>query len=257
MGSAAPSQPIRLAVLETDTPQPKTNAKFGGYGGVFRALLAASAGDGDALASRFSVTAHDVVRETGSYPDLDDVDALLLTGSRHNAYDDEPWIRDLVAYTRRAIDSGRVRVVGVCFGHQIIGRAMDAKVGVNDKGWEVAVTDVTLTDKGKELFQLGEGKTKMSLQQMHRDIVYEVPEGATLLCSNAICEVQGLYAPGKYLTVQGHPEFSEDIISEILVNRHRAGIFPDDVFTDAMSRAPIHHDGVAVGKAFLKFFAEG
>ena len=48
----------------------------------------------------------------------------------------------------------RVRLVGVCFGHQIIGRALDVGVGRNDKGWEVAVVPVELTDKGKEILGL-------------------------------------------------------------------------------------------------------
>lgn len=45
-------------------------------------------------------------------------------------------------------------MIGVCFGHQIIGRAMDMKVQRNDKGWEVAVLPIDLTQKGKELFGL-------------------------------------------------------------------------------------------------------
>jgi GMP synthase-like glutamine amidotransferase len=92
---------------------------------------------------------------------------------------------------------------------------------------------------------------------MHADAVLTVPEGAELLGSNDSCAIQGLYSPGRYLTVQGHPEFTDEIITEILTNRHKVGIFPDDVFEEAIARAPIHHDGIAIGKAFLKFLHEG
>ena len=47
-------------------------------------------------------------------------------------------------------------MIGVCFGHQIIGRALDVKVDRGDRGWEVSVTKVHLTAKGKELFGLEE-----------------------------------------------------------------------------------------------------
>lgn len=49
-------------------------------------------------------------------------------------------------------DQTRVRVIGVCFGHQIVARALGAKVGRNRRGWEASVTSVHLSSKGKELF---------------------------------------------------------------------------------------------------------
>ena len=51
------------------------------------------------------------------------------------------------------LSQDRVRVIGVCFGHQIVGRAMKVRVGRNEDGWETAVNDIQLTAKGKELFQ--------------------------------------------------------------------------------------------------------
>jgi GMP synthase-like glutamine amidotransferase len=71
-----------------------------------------------------------------------------------NSFDNDPWILRLVDFTKEVLAQDRVRLIGVCFGHQIIGRAMDVKVDRSDKGWEVAVTDVDLTSKGKELFGL-------------------------------------------------------------------------------------------------------
>ena len=45
----------------------------------------------------------------------------------------------------------RVRLVGVCFGHQIIGRALGQKVGRSEGGWEISVTPMRLTEKGREV----------------------------------------------------------------------------------------------------------
>jgi GMP synthase-like glutamine amidotransferase len=47
----------------------------------------------------------------------------------------------------------RIRIIGVCFGHQILGRAAGVKVGRSDDGWEISVLPVQLTAKGKEIFQ--------------------------------------------------------------------------------------------------------
>ncbi|CAM1503293.1 Fc.00g080690.m01.CDS01 [Cosmosporella sp. VM-42] len=251
MGSTT-AAPLRLAILEADTPQPNTRDKFGGYTGVFTALLTSAAGSAAALAEQVTITGYDVVNDLNSYPALADIDAILITGSRHTAFESDPWIVKLVEFTKAAIEGG-VRVVGVCFGHQIVGRAMGAALGKSDRGWEVAVTEVDLTEKGKEIF----GLDKMHIHQMHRDIVFDFPPNSIPLGSNQICEVQGMYVPGKYITVQGHPEFTEEIISEILFNRHKVGIFSDEVYEGAMKRAPIPHDGVKIAQAFLKFIREG
>lgn len=152
MGSTS-DKPIRLAILLCDTPQPGTLARVGNYEAVFSALLKDACAP-DTLQSQLTITAHDVVNDLDSYPSLDDVDALLLTGSKHDSFRDDPWILKLVEYTKKAIDTERLKLVGVCFGHQIIGRAVGAGVGRSDKGWEIAVTDSELTEKGKEIFQL-------------------------------------------------------------------------------------------------------
>ncbi|KAH6605393.1 gmp synthase glutamine-hydrolyzing [Trichoderma cornu-damae] len=249
-------QPLRLAILEADTPQPIADEKYGGYRGVFAALLATAAEAMDPprqLADVATITAHNIVDDVHSYPPLDEVDAILITGSRHTAYEDDPWILKLVEYARQAIETGRVRVVGVCFGHQIVGRAMGARLGRNEKGWEVAVTEVDLTDKGKAVFQL----EKVRIHQMHRDAVLEFPKDSIPLGGNESCPVQAMYSPGRYITVQGHPEFTGEITSEILTNRHDAGVFTDDIYRDGMERGPIQHDGVAIAKAFLNFMKHG
>ncbi|PGH02421.1 hypothetical protein AJ79_07653 [Helicocarpus griseus UAMH5409] len=249
--------PLRIAVLESDTPLDNTRAKYGGYGGVFEALLWASAkqlNQPDKIdpSSGLEISKWDVVNDD-KYPSLEDIDAVLITGSKHNSFDDIPWINRLVEYTSKILAQDRVRIIGVCFGHQIIGRAMGVKVGPNEGGWEVAVHSMDLTDKGKELF----GLEKLRLQQMHRDIVHYCPPGLTLLGSSPVCQVQGMYSPGRFISVQGHPEFTKDIVAEILEKRREAGIFPSGVYENGIANVGSEHDGVTVGTAFLRFLIEG
>lgn len=151
----AAKPPTRLAILMADTPMPNTAAKYGDYGGLFTSLFTTAA-QPEPIESILSITKHDIVNHVGSYPSLDDVDAVLITGSKHSAFADDAWIMALVDYTRRALleTNGRVKVVGICFGHQIVARALGGKVVVNEKGWEVAVTEVELTERAREFFGL-------------------------------------------------------------------------------------------------------
>lgn len=88
---------------------------------------------------------------------------------------------------------------------------------------------------------------------MHRDQVFSVPPGAELLASTDKCMNHGFIIPGRVITVQGHPEFTEDIMREILELRHESGLFTDDVYQSGMTRNGDHHDGVLMAQVFVKF----
>lgn len=195
----------------------------------------------------------------------------------HDSFEDHPWILKLVEFTKKAFEDKRVKIFAICFGHQILARALGARVGRNTAGWELAVCEVDLTETGKELF--GRDKLvclpsfspspghsysfyvywiyadKVCLQrihQMHQDIAYGYPSEVISLGASPRCAVQGMYVPGKLISVQGHPEFREDIMTEILSLRTAAGIFSEEQSEDAFSRAGIPHDGIAITMAFLK-----
>ena len=78
-------------------------------------------------------------------------DHLLRKG--YNAFDNDPWVVRLVDFVKEVLAQNRVRIIGVCYGHQIVGRALGAKVARSEGGaWEVSVSQVKLTEKGKRLF---------------------------------------------------------------------------------------------------------
>ncbi|KAI1497482.1 class I glutamine amidotransferase-like protein [Biscogniauxia marginata] len=263
MSSETAIKPIRLAILEADTPIPSIAAKWESYGQVFKDLFQRACDSLDppaSLESQLDITSHLVVYVDGHrpsssdlYPDLENIDAILITGSKHNAYENPEWIKELVDYTKRCLDSHHVRVVGVCFGHQIVARALGVEVGQNERGWELSVVQCELTDEGKEIF----GLEKMSIQQMHRDIVLSSPpKGIKQLASTETCSNQSMYQAKRLITVQGHPEFTAEITSEILKARRLANAIPEGLFQDGMGRATGSHDGVAIARAFLKFLRE-
>ena len=91
---------------------------------------------------------------------------------------------------------------------------------------------------------------------MHRDVVMAYPPDVLPLGRSPTCEVQGMLVPGRVITVQGHPEFTEEIVRELLETRHRQGIFSDEVFEEAEQRLGRKQDGVVVAEAILRFLVE-
>lgn len=73
--------------------------------------------------------------------------------SEYDAFDNTPWITNVIEYVRNVIcNHPRTRLVGICFGHQIVARALGSRVVRNTEGWEIAVDKIDLTENGKEIF---------------------------------------------------------------------------------------------------------
>jgi len=82
--------PLRIAVLECDTPLDNINAKYEGYGGVFKELFRESAkrlGQPEKLdpETGLEISRWDIV-DGDKYPNLDEVDAVVLTGSSMHSF---------------------------------------------------------------------------------------------------------------------------------------------------------------------------
>jgi GMP synthase-like glutamine amidotransferase len=91
---------------------------------------------------------------------------------------------------------------------------------------------------------------------MHQDIIYAYPQNVIPLGSSPRCEVQGMYSRGRLVTIQGHPEFTDEIVTEIIKSRAQLGILGKEQAQDALARVGNHHDGIAIGAAFLRFLLE-
>ena len=74
----------------------------------------------------------------------------------YDSFASSPWIVKLVEYVKQVLEQDRVRAIGVCFGHQIIARALGQRVDRGEAGWEVSVMPVELTELGKQLFKQDE-----------------------------------------------------------------------------------------------------
>ncbi|KAI0686455.1 class I glutamine amidotransferase-like protein [Cytidiella melzeri] len=253
---------IRLALFICDTPIPAVVAQDGDYTTIFDELLRNSLPK-EQSSSTYEMDSFDV-RNKMEYPeDIDRYHAIVYTGSAASAYENLDWINKLVDYTAYVVkEKAHIKLIGICFGHQIISRALGEECVPNGGKWEIGPTTLQLTDVGKELF----GVETLNIQEMHRDHIPNVPAFCHLLGSTSVCKNQGFirYAPNapasehaltdiQIFTVQGHPEFTERIVSVVVDARAETGVVDSEMAADARRRANWQNDGVGViAKAIWK-----
>ncbi|KAL6300352.1 class I glutamine amidotransferase-like protein [Sparassis latifolia] len=252
------SSSIRVALFLCDTPIPSVVAEDGDYTDVFNALLEKSLPEISAVT--FTLDSYDVRNKQEYPPNIDDYHGIILTGSAASAYENLDWINKLVSFVASvAQEKPQVKLIGICFGHQIIARALGGECVPNSGNWEVGVTEVSLSDIGKQLF----GVPTLNIQQMHRDHVPELPPSCLLLGSTAVAPNQGMVrfyagAPTRpsavdvqIFTVQGHPEFTQRISEKIINTRSSTGVLSAEIVKDAQKRAEWRNDGVSVVGKFI------
>jgi GMP synthase-like glutamine amidotransferase len=257
---------MKVVIFETDAPLPIARAKHGSYGDMFKALLQRAPSFATAGSVEYvQLHIHADMPDGGmrDFPPLEDVDAILITGSRSNAYDTHiPWINQLTDYVKHALaEESKTRVVGICFGHQIIGRALGLQVGPNPAGWELSLTEMALTSEGEAHLTTAKKDTKLALMQFHRDIVFPpLPANVAALAQTDVCAVQGMHRPRKLWSVQGHPEFDTEIERELL--EYAAGTNMDRKIIDAAiaklenQETRVERDRAAVADAMAAFLLE-
>lgn len=229
---------MKLGILKTDTVRPEWVPQFGEYPDMFIALL----GEVDP-ALEFAV--YDV--EGGEYPqDIDEVDAYLITGSKSSVYDDKLWIPPLIEFVQ-ALAQRRKKMVGICFGHQLIAQALGGKTEKSLKGWGVGLHTHTFSRSPA----WHDGSEDLQLLVSHQDQVVENATGAEVLagsdfCANAVCQVEDYI-----LTFQGHPEFLPAYSREIM--EYRRELIGEDVYEAGVASLAGQAEGERVARWVLAF----
>ena len=229
---------MRICILDNDVIEPDGVPIWGSYAAMFEALLRAAGYQGhvDAFSARL-----------GQYPaSFDAYDAVLLTGSRSDSFSDEAWVVKLRACVSALLAQGQ-KLVGVCFGHQLIAHCLGARVERAPQGWGLGRT--VYDWHGPEGVANPQGK--LALLASHQDQVLELPKGATLLASNAHCPVAAYSISEQVLCVQPHPEFDARYAA-FLLGKRRA-MFGEAVYQDRVESLQEGHDGVQFGAFMLRF----
>lgn len=197
----------RYAVLMCAEESEYVRKRYGGYYGVFVRMLAE---DGE----RWDV--YRVAR--GEYPSDEDVelyDGFVITGSCNDAHGNDAWVRELLTFLKK-LDSMRKKVLGVCFGHQILGRALGGKVTRSPTGWDIGVRTVTFSLSSSLALSSLKLPSRLSIIECHRDELRELPAKAEVIAWSEKTGIEMFRYGDHIMGIQGHPEYTKDILLHLL-----------------------------------------
>ena len=235
-----PRRNFQLGVLQCDEVRPELKVKYGDYNQM--------------ITSAIANTTHDIYSTTyrvfeGSFPKSPhDCDGWITTGSRHSVNDNNDWTRYLLSFVKSISKSGRP-FVGICYGMQMMAKALGGIVEMTPIGWRVGVKTSRLYTEEEWLNNTL--TKKINLLVSHREQVLRLPEGARCIASSGSCTNAIIGLGSSMIGFQGHPEFSPDYARELM--ELRRDVIPEKTIESGLDSLTTVIDNEAIFSSIVQF----
>lgn len=155
-------------------------------------------------------------------------DGYVITGSPASVNDDSlPWVAQLLAFIRE-VHAARQPLIGLCFGHQAVARALGGQVARNAAGWGLGTA---ATHWAQPRAWMHPPRAAATLMAAHNEQVTRMPEGAECLGGNDFCPIGSMQIGQHIWTTQYHPEMPLVFMQALL------GYLADKLDADTLARA--------------------
>ena len=144
---------------------------------------------------------------------------VVITGSSAMVTDAAEWSEETARWLAPVVRRG-VPVLGICYGHQLLCRALGGAVDKNPHGREMGAVEVSLNEAGLRDPLLGSlGCATLRVNSSHREHARRLPPGAQVLAHNAADPHQAAAYAERVWGLQFHPEWDADVICTYLESR--------------------------------------
>jgi len=160
----------------------------------------------------------------GIFPkNINECDGYITSGSKSSVNDNVAWINRL-EYLVRELYRANIPFIGICFGHQLLAKALGGKVEKSKNGWGVGIHS-SLLNVNKSWMK---SKLKtIDLVVSHQDQITELPKHSQVLAASEFCPFSMIQVGETFIGVQGHPEFTNEYSAALM--QLRKNIIPGEV----------------------------
>ncbi|WP_395947573.1 type 1 glutamine amidotransferase [Caedibacter taeniospiralis] len=231
---------MKIALLQADhVPEYRRCISGGNYPDMFANLFL----------KVFTIVDIDVFDVTvGEYPDdLNRYEKYIITGSKATTFERLDWICVLEDKIKTLYHLKK-KIVGICFGHQILAQALGGRVERSIKGWGVGVQCIKILEKMEWMCPYHD---HLSLTFYHQDQVVELPKNAKLIATNTFCPVQMFVIGDQIWGMQAHPEMLR-AHNHLLIKEQKDTL--SHCFESGMDSLRIRDHGSVVAQWMVNFY---
>lgn len=239
---------MNLCILENDFIDPCVAHTYISYANMVNRLLQSAGANWNIAVFR---------TYEGVFPDsYSAFDVVLLTGSRADAFSNDPWVVQLRSHVNHLLQIKK-KLLGICFGHQLIAFCLGSKVGRAPQGWGMGRMTYQWTKPFsiKSISIEKSTSSEVSLLASHQDQVFDLPKGATLLASSTFCPIAAFSYENHVFCVQAHPEFVPEY-STYLIEKRRSSL-AEEHYSSSISSLGFSHDGINIARMMVSFVEDG
>ncbi|WFD44621.1 GMP synthase (glutamine-hydrolyzing) [Malassezia psittaci] len=211
----------------------------------------------------------------GEFPEIDELDegkwdAIILTGTPESCTQEHViWMDVLRKYVAHVAEvHPLVRIIGLCFGHQLIAQAFGGEVvqdranaeyleqlhydsvkqmpkPVDDEPWELVGSSEQVPIQGLALRYATEAPPLPSSVKTSSYIAFDVEDSTT--SASGPLAIRHLHV----FTLQGHPEFNTAVAQTELTALHECQQMDEATYRAAYKRAGAEQDGLETARMIL------
>ncbi len=231
---------MKIALLQADhIPEYRHCVSGGNYPDMFANLFLK-------VSTIVDIDVFDVT--VGQYPkDINHYDKFIITGSKATSFERLPWICVLENYIKTLFGLHK-KMIGICFGHQILAQALGGRVERSVKGWGVGVQCIKILERQAWMCPFHD---HLSLAFYHQDQVVDLPQNATLIATNTFCPVQMFVIDNLVWGMQAHPEMLR-AHNHLLIKEQKEAL--SHCFESGMDSLRMRDHGRVVAQWMVNFF---
>ena len=200
---------MKAAILQYDSVMEKFMHRFGDYPEMIQQMF-----NGADLPLSFDT----YNCKEGQFPtDINKYDFYITTGSKASVYEELQWVEKSIQFIQ-LLDKHKKKLIGICFGHQLMAMACGGMVERSKNGWGVGVARNRVISTPE---WMNTRISEIDILVSHQDQITELPDDTLVIAESDFCPFFIVQWGRHFLSIQGHPEWSRDF-SRTIMNERKA-----------------------------------